>query len=244
MAEEKNEIKATEILGYLGYKADEFKTVDDFKKGFEKKLVSSGLDILIISLDGTDQKTYEKYRRGGDYRKVIEGIRKIAAEKKRQKSKTPYLVWQFLVMKQNEHQIPKVYKMADKLGIDFVRIEPVRSDTSKEIFQSDEEKIAKSKAWLPKSEKLSRFNYKKKAKKVKRKSCIFLWSMPVINPNGSVAPCCSVYPEKYDFGNAFKDTLMKVWNNKMYVSSRRIVYGKKGSCGTVCVNCVKFGFIE
>lgn len=215
-----------------------------FSKGFEEKLVSSGLDILIISFDGTDQKTYEIYRRGGNFRKVIENIKKIADEKKRQKSKTPYLVWQFLVMSHNERQIPKVYEMAEELGIDSVRIEPVRTDTSMEIFQSDEEKLEKSGKWLPKDEKLSRFDYNKKEKKIRKKSCIFLWSMPVINPNGSVSPCCAVYPEKYDFGNAFRKGIMSIWNGKGYVSSRKIVAGKEFDESTVCVNCVKNGFIE
>ena len=215
-----------------------------FEDDFSTKLVESGLDILIISLDGTEQKTYKTYRRGGDFKKVMANIKRIADEKKRQKSKTPYLVWQFLVMKQNENEIPKVYEMAKELGIDSVRIEPVRTDTSMEIFQSDEEKIEKGKEWLPKDEKLSRFDYKKKEKKVKKKSCIFLWSMPVINPNGSVSPCCAVYPEKYDFGNAFKEGLMKVWNNENYTASRKLVSGKDFDASTVCVNCLKNGFIE
>lgn len=211
-----------------------------FKKGFAAKLVRSGLDILIISIDGADQKTYEIYRKGGNFKRVIENIKKIVAERK----KSPYLVWQFLPMRHNEHQIPKVKKIAAEIGVDFVRIEAVRTDTSKEIFQSDKEKISKSMEWLPKNEKLSRFDYTKKEKKKKKKSCIFLWSMPVVNPNGSVSPCCAVYPEVFDFGNAFKEKLMKVWNHERYIASRRLVSGKKSRIGTVCYNCVKHGFIE
>src|SRR4051812_31146481 len=38
-----------------------------------RKTVESGLDRLIISIDGTTQETYEQYRIGGELAKVIEG---------------------------------------------------------------------------------------------------------------------------------------------------------------------------
>lgn len=209
-----------------------------------KQFVDSGLDYLIISLDGASQETYEIYRRGGNFNKVVKNIKDIAAEKKRQHKKTPSLIWQFLVMKQNEHELPKVYKMAEDMGIDYVKIEKVRSDIGDEIFKNDETKIRESKNWLPVDSSFSRFDYAKKRKKVRKKSCIFLWIAFTINPNGSVSPCTSIYPEKYDFGNAFKEGLMGVWNNRKYVASRKLVSGKRSEISTVCMNCVKHGFIE
>lgn len=215
-----------------------------FMEGFEKKLVGSGLDILVVSLDGTDKEAYSKYRRGGDFDKVLRNVKRIADEKRRQGSRTPRILWQFLIMKQNEGQLPKAKRMYKDYGFDGMKIEAVRTDISKEIFQSDEEKIKNSKEWLPENEKLSRFDYKKKEKKIKKKSCMFLWSMPVVNPDGSVSPCCAVYPERHDFGNAFKEGLMNIWNNERYVASRKIVSRKKSCINTVCSNCVKHGFIE
>jgi len=215
-----------------------------FPKDYEKRIVSSGLDSLMMSIDGASQETYQVYRKGGDFRKVIGNIRKIVAEKKRQGSRKPLLIWQFIVMKHNEHELPKVKRMIKELGVDILKVEAVRSDMGKEIFESDQQKIEKSREWLPKDEKLSRFNYKNRQKKVRKRSCIFLWSMPVVNSNGSVSPCCSVYPEKFDFGNAFRDGLLKVWNNRFYTSSRRIVSGKEMKMFTVCAYCTKHGFIE
>lgn len=218
--------------------------LNHFKGDFPEKIVSSGLDYMSVSLDGASQKTYEVYRKGGDFEGVIRNVKKIIAEKKRQNSKTPYLIWQFLVMKPNEKDLPRVKTMAGMLGFDILNIEAVRSDMGNEIFQNDEEKMRVIGGWLPKNEKFSRFDYKKTKKKIKRKSCMFLWGVGVINPNGSMSPCCAVYPEKYDFGNVFKGGFMKVWNNEKYMASRRIVSGKKSSIKTVCINCIKNGFID
>src|SRR6476646_4337203 len=77
-----------------------------------KETVKSGLDRLIISLDGTTQETYQSYRIGGKLDKVIEGTKNILRWKKELKSKTPHVIFQFLVVKHNEHQIEDVKKLA------------------------------------------------------------------------------------------------------------------------------------
>src|SRR5688572_12442304 len=82
------------------------------KEDQARATVLSSLDRLIISIDGTTQDTYQSYRIGGSLEKVMEGTRNILDWKKKLKSKTPHVVFQFLVVKPNEHQIPEVYKLA------------------------------------------------------------------------------------------------------------------------------------
>jgi len=45
------------------------------------RLVQSGLDRIIVSVDGTDQETYSKYRKGGKLDMVIRGIRALSDAK-------------------------------------------------------------------------------------------------------------------------------------------------------------------
>jgi len=47
----------------------------------------------------------------------------------------------------------------------------------------------------------------------------------VINPNGSVSPCCAVWPERYDFGNIRYSSFRKIWDNQKYQDARRISRG-------------------
>jgi MoaA/NifB/PqqE/SkfB family radical SAM enzyme len=86
-----------------------------------KKTVESGLDRLIISIDGTTQDVYQQYRVGGKLEKVLEGARIIVKWKKELKSKTPFVFFQFLVVKPNEHQIEDIKKLAKEVGVDQVR---------------------------------------------------------------------------------------------------------------------------
>ncbi|HEV2479271.1 MAG TPA: radical SAM protein, partial [Puia sp.] len=86
-----------------------------------RRTVESGLDRLIISIDGTTQDVYEQYRVGGKLEKVLEGARNIVKWKKELKSKTPFVFFQFLVVKPNEHQLEDIKRLAKETGVDEVR---------------------------------------------------------------------------------------------------------------------------
>src|ERR1044072_7400056 len=86
-----------------------------------RKTVESGLARLIISIDGTTQDVYQQYRIGGKLEKVLEGAKNIVKWKKELKSKTPFVFFQFLVVKPNEHQVDDIKKLAKEIGVDEVR---------------------------------------------------------------------------------------------------------------------------
>ena len=82
-----------------------------------RETIESGLDRMIISVDGTTQDVYESYRKEGSLENVLQGARNIVKWKKKLGSSKPHTIFQFLVVKPNEHQIPEVYKLAEEIGI-------------------------------------------------------------------------------------------------------------------------------
>ncbi len=134
-----------------------------------KKTVESGLDRLIISLDGTTQEVYEQYRREGNMEKVIEGARNIVKWKKELKSKTPFVFFQFLVVRPNEHQIEDVKKLAKEVGVDEVRFKTAQIYD----YENDPNQL------IPKNEKFSRYKKNKEGKQVAKNKlqnhCSKLW---------------------------------------------------------------------
>src|SRR5688572_13964879 len=85
-----------------------------------RRTIESGLDRLIISIDGTTQDVYQQYRIGGKLEKVLEGARNIMKWKKQLASRTPFVIFQFLVVKPNEHQVEDVKRLAKETGVDDV----------------------------------------------------------------------------------------------------------------------------
>ena len=84
---------------------------------FFENIVTSGLEKLFISLDGSSQETYSHYRVGGDYAQVMANIRNLIEAKKRLRRAKPEIIWQFLVNKFNEHEIATARNIAKDLGI-------------------------------------------------------------------------------------------------------------------------------
>ncbi|MEY4703614.1 MAG: hypothetical protein RIR96_1511, partial [Bacteroidota bacterium] len=149
-----------------------------------KKTVESGLDRLIISIDGTTQDVYKQYRVGGNLDKVIEGAKNIIKWRTALNSKTPFVFFQFLVVKPNEHQIEEIKKLAEEIGVDEVRFKTAQVYD----YENDPNQL------IPVQEKYSRYKigkdgkYKPKNKMVNR--CWKLWHANVITWDGLVVPCC------------------------------------------------------
>jgi len=57
------------------------------------RIIESGLNRIIISLDGTDQESYQQYRSGGDFKKVLHGIVNLVQIKKEIKSRIPIIIY-------------------------------------------------------------------------------------------------------------------------------------------------------
>lgn len=87
-----------------------------------RELVQAGLDRIIVSVDGLDQESYEKYRKGGDLKKVEEGIKNLGLARRLAKSNKPLIILQFLVFKHNQNQLSGVKKFGKELGADRVWI--------------------------------------------------------------------------------------------------------------------------
>src|SRR5882757_5951827 len=112
-----------------------------------RRTIESGLDRLIISIDGTTQDVYKQYRVGGNLDKVIEGAKNIVKWKKELKSKTPFVFFQFLVVQPNEHQVEDIKRLAKEVGVDEVRFKTAQVYD----FENDPNKL------IPVTDKYSRY---------------------------------------------------------------------------------------
>ena len=81
-----------------------------------ESIIKAGLDVMIVSLDGVTQDVYEVYRVGGHLDRVLDNIRLLVQKKKELGCSTPHLEWQFIVMRQNEHQIPAARGPGQRVG--------------------------------------------------------------------------------------------------------------------------------
>jgi len=194
-----------------------------------KRTIESGLDRLIISIDGTTQDVYEQYRVGGKLAKVLEGTKNVVKWKKEMQSKTPFIVFQFLVVKPNEHQIEDVKKLAKEMGVDDVWFKTAQVYD----YENDPNKL------IPTLDKYSRYKKTNNGYEFKGKlanHCWRLWHDPVITWDGLVAPCCFDKDAQHQLGDLKERSFKEIWENGEYKKFRTaILKGRKNI--DICSNC-------
>jgi len=194
-----------------------------------RKTVESGLDRLIISVDGTTQDTYEQYRINGKLDKVLEGTRNVLHWKKELKSSTPHVIFQMLVVRPNEHQVENAQKLATELGVDEIRFKTAQVYD----YKNGNELI-------PVNEKYAR--YKKLPDgtyTIKNKldnQCWRMWQGCVFTWDGSVVPCCFDKDAEYKLGNVRENDFRTVWKSAVYNDFRQNILKSRKKID-ICKNC-------
>lgn len=194
------------------------------------KTVASGLDRLIISIDGTTNDVYRQYRVGGNIEKVLEGARNIVAAKKEAGSKKPFVIFQFLVVKHNEHQMEDVKKLAREIGVDTVWFKTAQVYD----YQNDPNNL------IPENKKFSRYRQLANGTMVPKNKldnhCWKLWHANVITWDGMVVPCCFDKDASHQLGDLRQENFKEIWNNKNYRRFRSsLSTGRKNI--DICANC-------
>ncbi len=195
-----------------------------------KRTVESGLDRLIISIDGTTQDVYQQYRVGGKLEKVIEGANNIVKWKKALGSKTPYVFFQFLVVKPNEHQIEEIKKLAQEVGVDDVRFKTAQVYE----YATDPNNL------IPTIDKFSRYTKNEDGSyTAKNKLANRCWKMQhsnVITWDGLVVPCCFDKDAMHQLGNLKTQSFKEIWHNENYKQFRQQLMKSRKNID-ICANC-------
>jgi radical SAM protein with 4Fe4S-binding SPASM domain len=199
-----------------------------------KKVVASGLQKLIVCLDGLDQNTISRFRGNADFEEIANGLRYMVQAKKESGSKTPEIQFQFILMKHNQHQKDEARRFAKELGVDVFCLKPVGIDANDPQF----EELARE--LLP--DDLAESHYQRDATgKVTIRGevpnqCWWLNNVAVINSDGSVVPCCYDLYSAHIMGNVFEQPLREIWRGPKYSQFRKDVLNGRHSID-ICRAC-------
>lgn len=188
-----------------------------------KRLSDARLSHLIVSLDGADEESYVKYRRGGDFNKVIDGIANAVKSGLK-------VELQCLLLSSTENQRDEIKALGDKLGVWKTTFKTAQ------FYNSD--------SLMPADEKNSR--YKKGSLTIKRKlhnRCWRVISGIVITTDGEVLPCCFDKDCTHSYGNLFKtdatkEALCGILHSQKASDFINIVF-KNRKCCKICTNCTE-----
>ena len=201
-------------------------------------LVQSGLDRIIISMDGLSEASYNAYRIGGSLEKTKDALQYLRKSKiKNQKSKirTPYTVHhtpiielQVLRLRSNEHEwraFKQQYKLfgADRLVFKTAQLYDYQNGHP----------------LMPTNPKYSRYILGKDGKyhrRKLRKGCFRVWSGAVITTNGDVLPCCYDKSHAFAYGNIMEKPLRELFTNDKALAFRQAAFRQTPQ---ICQECWK-----
>jgi radical SAM protein with 4Fe4S-binding SPASM domain len=202
----------------------------DLDDDIAREIVNSGLNEIIVSMDGLDQSTYEKYRVGGDLKRVKTGIQNLVRYKKEHGGSYPEITLQCLVFSHNQHQVNDIKRWGGETGVDRVRIKTARMiEYKKGNLRIPDNKFARYRLTDNGQYELkSRF----------RNYCWRSWSRSVITCDGEILPCCFDVHKEFVFGNIKEQPFTEIWTSDQYNSFRKKIL-KNRKAIKICRNCTE-----
>jgi radical SAM protein with 4Fe4S-binding SPASM domain len=196
-----------------------------------RRTIEGGLTKMIVSIDGTTQDVFEKYRVRGKLSKVVEGTRRLIEWKRKLGKLNPYIVFQFIVFSHNEHQIADVKKLGKELGVDEISIKTAQ------IYNPEH-----GNDLMPNDDRYSRYELgtdgEYHIKSDLANHCWFLWHTASVTWDNRVVPCCFDKHAKYQMGNTSTESFREIWHSKKYFNFRQaILRGRKNI--DICRNCTE-----
>ncbi|UCF81103.1 MAG: radical SAM protein [Acidobacteriota bacterium] len=234
-----------------------------------KKISASGIQRVSISLDGTDEKTHDDFRRQpGSLKAALEGLRRV-------KEQGISIQVNTTVTKHNVHQLEEFYRLALEMGADslhFFMLVPVGcgvqiaesnvldAETYEEVLRwlyrkSMEKKLHCKAVCAPHYYRIMREEAKKEGRKITpqthgmdalTKGCLAGTAVCFISHEGDVFPCGYL---PVSCGNIRKQRFKDIWENSPVFAMLRNDDGLEGKCGIcefkkVCMGCRARAFYE
>ena len=187
-------------------------------------------DKIIYSIDGLDEESYQNYRVGGTFEQADAGLRALLNKKKEINQKHPFVELQFIVMKQNEHQLDEVMKYGKEVGVDKVVFKTMQISSYENAMK-----------FLPSNKKYRRYKVENGSFKIKHKlkdHCFALWRTSVITWDGRVVPCCFDKDAQNEIGIVNGRAFADVWHSEKYSDFRRKILSSRKSV-SMCTNCTE-----
>ena len=209
-------------------------------RSIAEALVKSGLNRIIVSIDGFSEESYAAYRVGGSLHKALEGLQHLANAKAELHSRIR-IELQVLRLRSNEHEwdwIKKNYKKLGATHLVFKTAQLYNFEHGHPLMPTDErysryKKIADG-TYIHKSSHLSPLTLSPH-RLIALQPCLRLWSGCVITTSGDVLPCCYDKDHRHTLGNITTHSLSEIFHSSKANTLRKHIL--IGHLPEMCKNC-------
>lgn len=189
----------------------------------QRLLIDSGLDTIMIAIDGVDKETYESVRKSQHFtfEKVVTNAEEFLALRAELGLLKPHVILSMIAMDITSGQLEKFRERWELCGANEVIFKPYTNWGGQNIDVFDNYQVKKLQNTL---------NHKR------AHPCKFLWTSIVVSHNGDVVPCCYDYDTTMTMGNINEHSIDEIWNGDKYIQLRQAELEGRNS-SVLCDNC-------
>lgn len=213
-----------------------------------RKALDSHVTELNVSLDGGTGETYKNVRRGGKLDVICENIANFLKMRKAAGKKFPRMGLNFVMLNDNEGELPAFIALASALGVDYVNCVTYATYDwgfqNRRTLENYRAELTEAKKVLARTGLACRYFPEWDPAWLKPDRpfmCNFFWGEEFrVSFNGHVTlGCCTPFGESYSYGNLFDTRFAEIWNNEKFQANRRAAREGK-TTNAVCAGCDKF----
>lgn len=181
------------------------------------RLIESGIDTIIISLQGTNKDEYNKVRNTDKYDVVSNNIKRLVEIRDELKVDNPYVHISTTITDETVAQVKDWERywssIVDSTGWGYTWFKRLKDKTKVQDL-------------IDRSKKLPH-NFK----------CIEVMNKLSIDWDGTVSPCCLDYDQQLTIGNIKDNNLMELWKSPQAEAIRTLLGQKRQDLFTLCSGC-------
>lgn len=179
-----------------------------------QELIDAGVSRIHVSIDAYSEKSYDRIRRKGYFRRIVNNTHSLI--KMKGTGKIPIVRVSFCKNSINEHETDSFIDYWREHGADQVAIQEYLNE-------------APDRAYL----------FPRKRHTVDDFVCLDPFRRLSIRSNGDILPCCIIYGASMKMGNIATDSIHDVWKSKKMRDLREMIKKREYNANPHCSICVK-----
>jgi len=187
-------------------------------------IVHAGLSVVNFSMDGADEPTFRKLRKGGTLERYKRCVTNLLEARAALGSETPAVGAMTVLSKRNYRQIPRMLAIAEELGVDTIIFTKINAGPKEELQplllgKQERDWIRGLPPYDGKVQVVWAYDAWTREQRIQ---CYWPQEMSYVTVEGDVTPCCNYYDSReIKLGNALEQRGEEIWNGEPYRAFRK-----------------------
>lgn len=219
--------QAVELIRHAaarGVQVHTFSNASVITRELAARIVAAGLHTVNFSMDGADETTFKRLRKGGTLARYKRCFTYLRESRAAAGAALPHIGVMSVLSKENYRQVPRLVAIAEELGAETIVL--TKLNGAHKVDQIPLQLGPEERAWL---DALPAYHGRVQVirawtpwTKSERVDCYWPRHMAYVTVEGDVTACCNYFDSREQkFGNVFEKSGPEIWNDAPYRAFRR-----------------------